>query len=373
MSIRASDWQRRTETHETLPKETIRNASAAAAEAPLEFRPDDFALRGGAEATKIDLNFASQNYWKEVRARFFANKGAVVALVLVVILGALALFGPGMSPYTYSEQNLAQKNFAPRIPGLEQLGIFDGDETVGTTTGSKVVNGYKEKGLTDVYYWFGSDVLGRDIWTASGKARRFPGNRRGGRGDQHDHRHELRPDQRLFRRADGQHHAAHRRDHQRHSPAGDRDAFDARASRGFLTIVFALMITEWIGMSRIARAEMLKLKEQEFVLASRTLGAGDFFIIFREILPNIVGQIITQLMFSIPTAIFTEAFLSFVGLGIPVPMCSLGSLISDAFKSFTTHPYQIIPPILVLALLMLCFNILADGLREAFDPKLKEM
>jgi oligopeptide transport system permease protein len=109
------------------------------------------------------------------------------------------------------------------------------------------------------------------------------------------------------------------------------------------------------------------------VLASRTLGAGNRKIIFGEILPNIIGQLITQTMFSIPTAIFTEAFLSFVGLGIPVPMCSLGSLISDAFNSFTTHPYQIIPPIVVLALLMLCFNMLADGLREALDPKMKEM
>ncbi len=350
------------------------NASAAAAEAPLEFRPDDFALRGGAEATKIDLNFASQNYWKEVRARFFANKGAVVALVLVVILGALALFGPGMSPYTYSEQNLAQKNFAPRIPGLEQLGIFDGDETVGTTTGSKVVNGYKEKGLTDVYYWFGSDVLGRDIWTRVWEGTKISlgiavaaavinmiigmsygliSGYFGGRTDSIM--------QRIAEIINGIPRLV------------IVTLLMLVLPRGFLTIVFALMITEWIGMSRIARAEMLKLKEQEFVLASRTLGAGDFFIIFREILPNIVGQIITQLMFSIPTAIFTEAFLSFVGLGIPVPMCSLGSLISDAFKSFTTHPYQIIPPILVLALLMLCFNILADGLREAFDPKLKEM
>jgi oligopeptide transport system permease protein len=142
---------------------------------------------------------------------------------------------------------------------------------------------------------------------------------------------------------------------------------------GFTTIVLALVLTDWISMSRIARAEMLKLKEQEFVLASHTLGASNSTIIFKEVLPNIIGQIITQLMFSIPTAIFTEAFLSFVGLGIPVPQCSLGSLISDAFNSFTTHPYQIVPPIIVLALLMLCFNILADGLREAFDPKLKEM
>ena len=142
---------------------------------------------------------------------------------------------------------------------------------------------------------------------------------------------------------------------------------------GMLTIIFALMLTEWVGMSRIARAEMLKLKEQEFVLASRTLGAGSFFIIFREVLPNIIGPIITQVMFSIPTAIFTEAFLSFVGLGIPVPQCSLGSLISEGFNSFTTHPYQIVPPIVVMALLMLSFNLVADGLREALDPKMKEM
>lgn len=142
---------------------------------------------------------------------------------------------------------------------------------------------------------------------------------------------------------------------------------------GILTIVFALMLTEWVGMSRIARAEMLKLKAQEFVLASRTLGAGSFFIIFREVLPNIIGPIITQVMFSIPTAIFTEAFLSFVGLGIPVPQCSLGSLINELYNSFTTHPYQIIPPIAVMVLLMLSFNLVADGLREALDPKMKSM
>jgi phosphoglycolate phosphatase len=142
---------------------------------------------------------------------------------------------------------------------------------------------------------------------------------------------------------------------------------------GMVTIIFALMLTEWVGMSRIARAEMLKLKDQEFVLASRTLGAGSFFIIFKEVLPNIIGPIITQVMFSIPTAIFTEAFLSFVGLGIPVPQCSLGSLISELYNSFTTHPYQIIPPIVVMSLLMLSFNLVADGLREALDPKMKSM
>ena len=103
----------------------------------------------------------------------------------------------------------------------------------------------------------------------------------------------------------------------------------------------------------------------------RDRGAGSFFIIFKEVLPNIIGPIITQVMFSIPTAIFTEAFLSFVGLGIPVPQCSLGSLISELYNSFTTHPYQIIPPMVVMSLLLMSFNLVADGLHEALDPKMK--
>ena len=349
-------------------------ADGPAAETEYVFQPDDFELRGNAEQTQIDTNFASQNYWHEVRVRFFSNKGAVVALVLIALIALLAAFGPHMTPYSYSQQTLTQKNFAPRIPGLEKLGIFNGNETLKTTTGHRVINGYDSAGLGDVFYWFGSDTLGRDIWTRVWEGTRISlgialaaaiidmiigmsygliSGYYGGRTDS--------VMQRIAEIINGIPRLV------------VVTLLMLIMPRGFWTIVFALMITEWIGMERIARAEVLKLKEQEFVLASRTLGARPKFIIFKEILPNTIGQIITQLMFSIPTAIFTEAFLSFVGLGIPVPMCSLGSLISDAFNSFTTHPYQIMPPIIVLALLMLCFNMLADGLREAFDPKLKEM
>ena len=142
---------------------------------------------------------------------------------------------------------------------------------------------------------------------------------------------------------------------------------------GISSIIFALMITGWIGMSRIARAQVLKLKEQEFILASKTLGAKNFAIIFKDILPNIFGQIIIMSMFSIPNAIFTEAFLSFIGLGVPAPMASLGSLISEGYKSMTIYPHMMMSAIVVLALLMLCFNLFADGLRDAFDPKMKQM
>lgn len=340
---------------------------------PETFLPDDFEFIGGEPEAAIDSNFSSDSFWKGVRRRFFSNKGAVFSLVVILLIVFFAIVGPMMSGYTYSEQNLSQKNLAPRIPGLEKLGIFNGDEVMRTTTGTKVVNGYKEKGLDDVYYWFGSDTLGRDIWTRVWHGARVSLG--------------IAVVSALINMTIGMCYGL-----VSGYFGGWTDNIMQRFAEinnsiprlvivtllllvfkpGFTTIVLALVITEWIGMSRIARAEMLKLKEQEFVLASRTLGASHSRLIFREILPNIIGQIITQLMFSIPTAIFTEAFLSFVGLGIPVPQCSLGSLINDAFNSFTTHPYQIVPPILVLALLMLCFNMLADGLREAFDPKLKE-
>ncbi len=138
------------------------------------------------------------------------------------------------------------------------------------------------------------------------------------------------------------------------------------------TIILALMLTGWIGMARITRAQVLKVKEEEFVLASRTLGAGNMFIIFKNILPNIFGQLIIMSMFSIPNAIFYEAFLAVVGLGIPQPQASLGTLINDGFKTILITPYMVIIPVVVLAILMLSFNLLADGLRDAFDPTMKE-
>ena len=345
-------------------------AEAAAPYIPVDA---DFRLKNS-DAITIDENFAAQSFWKDVFIRFFRKASAVIGLVLIILITVLAVIGPNMNEYTYSGQELSQKNLAPRILALEKFGIFEGSEKMSTTTGTKTVNNYTDKGLTDVEYWFGSDNFGRDIWTRTWSGARVSliiavaaaiidmvigmsygliSGYFGGKVDM--------VMQRFLEIANG-------------IPRLVIVTLLLLVLQpGMLTIIFALMLTEWVGMSRIARAEMLKLKEQEFVLASRTLGAGSFFIIFKEVLPNIIGPIITQVMFSIPTAIFTEAFLSFVGLGIPVPQCSLGSLISEGFNSFTTHPYQIVPPIVVMALLMLSFNLVADGLREALDPKMKEM
>lgn len=334
----------------------------------------DFCLKNNTKELAIDTNFAAQSFWKEAFLRFVRKRSAVVGMILIALIVVLAAVGPKMNAYSYSAQNIAQKNFAPRVPGLERFGILDGSETILTTSGSKKVNSYREKKLDNVYYWFGSDNFGRDLWTRTWSGARVSlmiaiaaavidmliGMSYGLISGYFGGKVDIIM-QRILEISNG-------------IPRLVIVTLLLLILKpGMLTIIFALMLTEWIGMSRIARAEMLKLKEQEFVLASRTLGAGPFFIIFKEILPNIIGPIITQVMFSIPTAIFTEAFLSFVGLGIPVPECSLGSLISDGFNSFTTHSFQILPPITVMALLMLSFNLVGDGLREALDPKLKEM
>lgn len=340
----------------------------------LEFLPNDFELVGEENISHIDKSYASQPYFKDVLNRFVKNKGAVIGLVFIILITLMAVIGVSLNGHTYESQIISQQNLAPRVPGLESLGIFDGSETMNTSGGQVETNKYLEDDeLKDVYYWFGSDVLGRDIFTRTWMGTRISlyialiavlidmlfglsyGLISGYFGGAVDNAM-----QRFAEILNGIPNLV------------IVTLLIIVLKPGLATITFSLMITGWIGMSRIARAQMLKLKEQEFVLASRTLGAKDFFIIFKEILPNILGAIITNTMFSIPNAIFTEAFLAFIGLGVPPPMASLGSLISESFKSFTTHPYMIMPPVIVLAILMLSFNMLADGIRDAFDPKMKE-
>ncbi len=140
---------------------------------------------------------------------------------------------------------------------------------------------------------------------------------------------------------------------------------------GFLNIVLALALSYWIGMARIVRGEILQLKQQEYVLAARTLGASNRRILFKHLLPNSMSSIIVTLTLQIPSAIFTEAFLSFIGLGITPPAASWGTLANDALGGFRLYPYQLIFPTLAICFTILAFNLLGDGLRDALDPKVR--
>lgn len=141
---------------------------------------------------------------------------------------------------------------------------------------------------------------------------------------------------------------------------------------GFETIVIALALTGWGGMARLVRGQVLQLREMEFVLAAKTLGASGRRVILRHLVPNSLGPIIINLTFAIPAAIFTEAFLSYIGLGLPVPQASLGTLANDGANLLLIHPYQLFYPSIVIVVLMLGFNLLGDGLRDALDPRLRQ-
>ena len=303
-------------------------------------------------------------FMHDVWTRFKSNKGALIGAAIILIFIILSIVCPMLSHYKFDAVNTAEQSMAPRVPGLEWIGWFNGQGGIRAYEGD----------YANVFHYFGTDVLGRDLWVRCWEGCRislfvagtavlvnvFIGI--------------------LYGMISGYF-------------GGIVDSIMQRFQEivnsiptlviltllllimkpGLYTIIVALILTEWIGMARVNRAQVLKIKEEEFILASRTLGAGGFFIIFKKVLPNIFGQIIIMAMFSIPNAIFYEAFLAMVGLGIPAPQASLGSLINDGFKTILVTPYQVFIPVVILGILMLSFNLMADGLRDAFDPKMKEM
>jgi len=138
------------------------------------------------------------------------------------------------------------------------------------------------------------------------------------------------------------------------------------------SIIIALSITGWISMAWIVRGQIIQLKNQEYVLASRSLGAGMWRIMFRHLIPNAMGPIIVTLTLTIPSAIFAEAFLSYLGLGVQVPHASWGTMINDSLAVMQIYPWRFLFPAFFISLTMLAFNVMGDGLRDAFDPKMKK-
>jgi len=140
---------------------------------------------------------------------------------------------------------------------------------------------------------------------------------------------------------------------------------------GLINIFIALGIAYWLGMARIVRGQILSLKEQEYILAARTIGASKWRILFRHLIPNSMGPIIITMTLAIPEAIFTEAFLSFIGLGVSAPMASWGVLSSEGVTSLRSYPFQLFFPAMAISITMLAFIFLGDGLRDALDPRVR--
>ena len=141
---------------------------------------------------------------------------------------------------------------------------------------------------------------------------------------------------------------------------------------GMSSIILAYALTGWVGTARLVRGQILLIKEQEFVLAARTLGAKPSRIILQHLIPNVIGLVIIQITFIVPNAIFFESFLSFIGVGIRPPMASLGSLISEGGRAMRNYPHMLLYPTIIFSFILLSFNLVGDGLRDALDPKMKK-
>ncbi|SHK22656.1 oligopeptide transport system permease protein [Hathewaya proteolytica DSM 3090] len=138
------------------------------------------------------------------------------------------------------------------------------------------------------------------------------------------------------------------------------------------SLVLAMSITSWMGTARMVRGKVMQLKEQEFVLAAQSLGASTGRIVLKHLLPNTFGLVLVDVTFSVPGFIFSESFLSYLGLGVPAPQTSWGSLASAAQSKYRTQPLQLFFPCLFISLVAFCFQLFGDGLNDALDPKLRQ-
>jgi len=347
----------------------------------------------------VDAKFESKpvGFFKDAAIRFCRNKSSILAVIGILIITIFAIWGPDMNEHGYNDQDPAAINLPAKIPALAKFGMFEGgrwlsNRRVDTLTNLEkypegcildtrnystlkgvevcdvLVDYYVYKDIENVY-WMGTDYLGRDLWTRMWRGARISlviallsvccnvciglvyGSIAGYYGGT--------VDMVLMRVAEiiGA-----------FPQVVVVTLFVLYFGNGLLSIMFALVVQNWIGTAKMIRAQFYRYRDREYVLASRTLGVKDLTLIFRHILPNAIGPIITRAMVAIPSAIFTESFLAYIGLGIRAPECSIGVLLAQGQTVMMQYPVQVFFPATVISILMISFNMLSNGLRDAFDP-----
>jgi oligopeptide transport system permease protein len=300
--------------------------------APAPKNPEDLQQIAGRPTT----------YWNDAIRRIRRNKLAVVGFWIIIALFAIAIFGPMLSPYTYAEQDLTNTYQSPTLRhpfGTDQLGR---DQMTRVLYGSRISLAV---GVVCAALNFLIGV------TYGGIAAYFGG----------------RIDDIMMRIVDILY--------------GIPTLiivilltvlFKDKGVSPLVNVFIAIGLTYWLPMARIVRGEILSLKEREFALAAKTIGAPNNRILFKHLIPNAMGPIIVTVTLEVPAAIFTEAFLSYIGLGVSAPVASWGVLASDGTEAIRSFPYLVLFPALAISLTMFAFNFLGDGLRDALDPRLRQ-
>ncbi|GAA0363365.1 ABC transporter permease [Bacillus horti] len=304
----------------------------------MEISKDKFRHIGLNEQKSEEIVRPSMSYWQDVWRRLKANKIAMTSLFFLIGLSIMAIIGPMLTPYSYNVNNLS---FTNQPPSAE--------------------------------HWFGTDSLGRDMWARVWVGARVSlaigivaaffqtviGVVVGGIAGFYGGRIDM-----IIMRF-----------------------IDVMISipylifvilimvimgAGIIPIVIAIAITGWLEMARLVRGQIMQLKNEEFIISAISLGASSFRLIFKHLIPNTLGVIIVSLTMAIPAAIFSEAFLSFIGIGVKPPMTSWGQLANLGTSVMQIHPYQLLIPAFFISITMLSLQLLGDGLRDALDPKLRK-
>ena len=285
----------------------------------------------------------SVGYWANAWRRLKENKVALFSLILIVILILMAIFGPilmeKMYGYTYESIEKGSSNMAPSMKH------WFGTDNLGRDLFVRVMYGARYS----LIIAFAASVLNLVFGVIYGGVAGFFGGK---------------VDNLMMRFVDVLYSI----------PTLIyvvllMNVLKKEGDSGMFAIIVAMAISSWVGMARIVRGDILQLKQQEFVLAAKTLGASKARILFKHLIPNCLGSIVVTMTLFVPSAIFTEAFLSYIGLGLNAPLASLGTLADAGTKTLTTQPYQLIFPALMICLIILAFNLFGDGLTEALDPK----
>ena len=300
---------------------------------PALFEPVGAAEKQGSEFVR-----PSQSYWQDAWRRLKRDRLALLGGAAILLILLLAVVGPWLSPYAYDTQNFMESNELPSLKHWFGTDMFGRDLLVRVLYGARI----------SLAVGFVASLINLTIGVIYGGVSGFVGGR---------------TDNFMMRVVD--------------------TIYSVPlmiyvillmvvVGPGLKSIFITLGISYWASMARIVRAEVMRIKNEEFVLAARVLGASSARMLLRHLIPNAMGPILVTLTFSIPRAIFTEAFLSFVGLGVSAPMASWGVLSNDAIGSLAIYPWQLFFPAAAISVTILAFNFLGDGLRDALDPRLRK-
>ena len=310
----------------------------------------------------------SVSFMKDAMRRLYKNKLSMVCIIIIVVIMLIAFIAPSVYPYTYEAQDLSRKYLEPFEYSQKEQAAIDAGESVfphlmgtdalGRDYAIRVIYGTRISLLVGIFAAAIVIVFGILYGSVSGYF--------GGKVDMIMMRivdviYAL-PDVLIIILLS----------------VALKDAISKSSSElvmklgaGMVSIFIVFGLLYWVGMARQVRGQILSIKEQEYVLASRAIGASPARIIRKHMIPNCISVIIITAALQIPSAIVVESFLSFLGLGDPVPMPSRGSLASDARTGLVSYPYLLLCPALSIFLIVLSFNLLGNGLRDAFDPKLR--